>query len=118
MTDVGDGGAFRAPPSLHWSLVSSFANKSLKAWPKDQLVLGDAGLQVSLPSSKAWGCSICSEHRDTSPTAPPTPAPTPPHDDVAAWEPPCFHPSLFPVREHAGGLGRIHTEEEEEAGPP
>lgn len=90
MTDV-ETGAFRAPPSLHWCSVS-FANKSPKAWPKDQLVLGDAGLQVSL-LVQGMGLQHLLKSTGTSP-CPPNPTPTPPHDGM--WLPGNpHHPSLF-----------------------
>ena len=112
---MGETGAPSEPHRPCTGLCLLFANKTPKAWPKDQLVLGDAGLQVSL---LVQGMGLQHPLRAPGHSAPPPP-PHPPHPTTCGClGTPCFRPSLFPVREHAGGLGRIHTEEEEEAGPP
>lgn len=90
-----------------------FANKPQKAWPRNQLVPGDARLQVSLLVRGLCGHSIRSECGDTSPTAPLLPSPC---RDVSLPGNPLLPPITL-SGERAWGLGRTHTEEEE-AGPP
>lgn len=89
---MGETGAPSEPHRPCTGLCLLFANKTPKAWPKDQLVLGDAGLQVSL---LVQGMGL--QHPLRAPghlphSAPPTPAPTPPHD---VWLP--GNPLLPPI---------------------
>lgn len=107
-----------APPEPHRPctglLCLLFANKPPKAWPRNQLAPGDARLQVSLLVRGLCGHSIRSELGDTSPKAPLLPSP---RWDVSLAGNPLLPPITL-SSERARGLGRTHTEEEEEAGPP
>lgn len=98
------------PHSPCTGLLCLFANKPLKTWPRDQLVPGDARLQVIL---LVWGRGAAASAQSAgtpSPQRPPAPLPR----NVSLPG----NPLLPPITLSGERARRINMEEEEEAGPP
>ena len=110
---MGEMGVPSEPHSPCTGLLCLFANKPLKTWPRDSWSQGTPGSRSS-SSSGAVGLQHPLRARGHHPHSDPPPSSP---GTCPCLGTPCFRPSLFPVREHARGLGRINTEEEE-AGPP